>query len=98
MLLFTAFDSEKELILQQLEWLDSFFSDALKAKMGVPNGWLNADLQNGILPFSQQLAAHGLLQGHNIVRQTQRDLVEINAVNQELMVLDCLTKLVMIFE
>lgn len=98
MLLFTAFDSEKELILQQLEWLDSFFSDALKAKMGVPNGWLNADLQNGILPFSQQLTAHGLLQGHNIVRQTQRDLVEINAVNQELMVLDCLTKLVMIFE
>lgn len=98
MLLFTAFDKEKECILQQLEWLESFFSDALKAQMGIHLGWLNSDLQNGIIPFSQQLTAHSLLKGHQTIRQTQRDLVEVNAVNQELMLLDCLTKLVLIFE
>ncbi|MDD0824027.1 DNA polymerase III subunit delta' [Mannheimia sp. AT1] len=98
MLLFTAFNKEKEEVLQQLEWLESFFSDALKAKMGISTGWLNPDLQNGIIPFSQQLTPHGLLQGHQILQQTQRDLVEVNAVNQELMLLDCLTKLVMVFE
>lgn len=98
LLLFQAFDKEKEQVLQQLEWLESFFSDALKAKMHISHGWLNADLQNGIIPFSQQLTTHGLLNGHQILQQTQRDLVEINAVNQELMLLDCLTKLVMGFE
>lgn len=97
-LLFQAFDKEKGNVLQQLEWLESFFSDALKAKMNITQGWLNPDLQNGIIPFSQQLTAYGLLQGQQILQQTQQDLVEINAVNQELMLLDCLTKLVLIFE
>ncbi|WP_409500569.1 DNA polymerase III subunit delta' [Mannheimia glucosida] len=97
-LLFQAFAQEKELILQQLEWLESFFSDALKAKMAISYGWLNPDLQNGIIPFSQQLTTHGLLKGHQILQQTQRDLTEINAVNPELMLLDCLTKLVLVFE
>lgn len=98
MLLFTAFNKEKDEVLQQLEWIESFFSDALKAQMGISTGWLNPDLQNGIIPFSQQLTPHGLLQGHQILQQTQRDLLEINAVNQELMLLDCLTKLVLVFE
>lgn len=98
MLLFTAFDKEKELILQQLEWLESFFSDALKAKMEITESWINPDLKNGILPFSHQLTVHGLLRGYHIIQQTQRDLREVNAVNQELMALDCLTKLVLIFE
>lgn len=97
-LLFQAFDKEKGNVLQQLEWLESFFSDALKAKMNITQGWLNPDLQNGIIPFSQQLTAYGLLQGQQILQQTQQDLVEVNAVNQELMLLDCLTKLVLIFE
>ncbi|MEG9490167.1 DNA polymerase III subunit delta' [Mannheimia indoligenes] len=97
-LFFQAFDKEKEDVLQQLEWLESFFNDALKSKMNIIQGWLNPDLQNGIIPFSQQLTAHGLLQGQQILQQTQRDLVQINAVNQELMLLDCLTKLVLIFE
>lgn len=97
-LLFSAFEKEKESVLQQLEWLESFFSDALKAKLGIFEGWINSDLEKGILPFSQQLTTYGLLQGHNIIRQTQRDLAEVNAVNQELMILDCLTKLVVIFE
>lgn len=98
MLLFTAFNKEKEEVLQQLEWLESFFNDALKAKMGISTSWINPDLQNGIIPFSQQLTSYGLLQGHQILQQTQRDLVEVNAVNQELMLLDCLTKLVLVFD
>lgn len=98
-LLFSAFDKEPEQVQQQLEWLGSFFSDALKAKMKIATGWLNPDLQNGILPFSQQLTAQGLLKGHQIIQQTQRDLREVNAVNQELMLLDCLSKLVLeVFE
>ncbi|AUI66831.1 MULTISPECIES: DNA polymerase III subunit delta' [Glaesserella] len=98
-LLFSAFDKEKDQVLQQLEWLASFFSDALKAKMQISTGWLNPDLQNGIIPFSQQLTAQGLLKGHQIIQQTQRDLVEVNAVNQELMLLDCLSKLALdVFE
>ena len=98
-LLFSAFDKEPEQVLQQLEWLDSFFSDALKAKMQIATGWLNPDLQNGILPFSEQLTAQSLLKGHQIIQQTQRDLREVNAVNQELMLLDCLSKLVLeVFE
>ena len=98
-LLFSAFDKEPEQVLQQLEWLGSFFSDALKAKMQIATGWLNPDLQNGILPFSEQLTAQSLLKGHQIIQQTQRDLREVNAVNQELMLLDCLSKLVLeVFE
>lgn len=93
-LLFSAFDKEKDQILQQLEWLDSFFRDSLKAKLNIASDWVNPDLQNGILPFSRQFSAQRLLCGHQIIRQTQRNLTEINAVNQELMLLDCLTKLV----
>ncbi|OOH90769.1 DNA polymerase III subunit delta' [Pasteurellaceae bacterium 15-036681] len=98
-LLFSTFDKEKEQALEQLEWLDSFFNDALKAKMDIAIGWVNPDLQNGIIPFSQSLSSQALLKGHQIIQQTQRDLVEVNAVNQELMLLNCLTKLVMeVFE
>ncbi|WP_373818101.1 DNA polymerase III subunit delta' [Glaesserella sp.] len=93
-LLFSAFDKEKAQVLEQLEWLDSFFADALKAKMAISTGWVNPDLQNGIIPFSQALSSQALLKGHQILQQTQRDLVEVNAVNQELMLMDCLTKLV----
>lgn len=98
-LLFSAFDKEKPQVLQQLEWLDSFFADALKCKMGISSGWVNPDLQAGIVPFSQQLPAQRLLKGHQFIQQTQQDLREVNAVNVELMVLNCLTKLaVEVFE
>lgn len=98
-LLFSAFDKEKADVAQQLEWLESFFADALKAKMNIATGWVNPDLQAGIFPFSQQLTAQRLLKGYQILQQTQRDLAEINAVNQELMLLDCLSKLVLnVFE
>ncbi|VTR39857.1 DNA polymerase III subunit delta' [Actinobacillus pleuropneumoniae] len=93
LLLFTAFDKEKELVLQQLEWLDSFFADALKAKMDIAIGWTNPDLQAGILPFSQQLSVQALLKGHQILQQTRQDLQQVNAMNLELMLLNYLTKL-----
>ncbi|MDP8079173.1 DNA polymerase III subunit delta' [Phocoenobacter skyensis] len=99
LLLLRAFDKEKEDILEQLDWLASFFSDALKAQMNINTHWINPDLQKGIVIFSQQLTAQKLLKGHNIIQQTQQDLIHINTVNQELMLIDCLTKLVLdVFE
>ncbi|KAE9541492.1 DNA polymerase III subunit delta' [Ursidibacter maritimus] len=92
-LLFQAFSSEIERQCEQLEWLDSFFTDALKAKLNIAAGWVNPDLQAGIIPFSQALSAQKLLKGHYIIQQTQRDLLEVNAVNSELMLVNCLTKL-----
>lgn len=99
LLLLNAFDKEKSQALQQLDWLSSFFSDALKAKLNISSNWTNSDLQNGILPFSQALSNKALLQGYQIILQTQRDLTTINAVNQELMLMDCLSKLILeVFE
>lgn len=96
-LLFSAFD--KKIVFEQLEWLESFFADSLKAKMNIATGWVNPDLQAGIIPFSQQITAQKLLKGLQFIQQTQRDLREVNAVNVELMLLDCLTKLVLdVFE
>lgn len=97
-LLLSAFDTESEIAQMQLEWLGSFFSDALKAKMDIAIGWANPDLQAGILPFSQALSSTALLNGHQIIQQTQRDLREVNAVNQELMLADCITKLAGLLE
>lgn len=94
-LLLSAFSKEKEEVLLQLEWIGSFFSDALRAKMGVSSGWINPDLQNGIMPFSQAFGSQGLLKGYKIIIQTQQDLREVNAVNVELMLADCLTKILM---
>lgn len=92
-LLLSQFD--KDDVLMQLEWLESFFSDALKAKMGIHTGWTNHDLEKGIWLFSEALSAQQLLKGHDIVRETQKDLTEINAVNVELMLANGLTRLVL---
>lgn len=98
-LLLSAFEKEKEGALQQLEWLDSFFADSLKARMGIASGWLNPDLQNGIFPFSQALSTERLLKGNQIIRQTLSNLREVNALNQELMLADGLTQLIIdVFE
>lgn len=99
LLLLSAFDKDKNNALQQLDWLASFFSDALKAKLNIADNWMNPDLQNGIFPFSQALSAVALLRGEQIIRQTQQDLSTINAVNQELMLMDGLSKLILdVFE
>lgn len=93
-LLLSSFDKEKEEVLQQLEWLDSFFADSLKAKLNIASGWLNPDLYNGIELFSQALTPQQLLKGHQIIFQTQQALLSVNAVNIELMLANCLTQLV----
>ncbi len=99
LLLFSQFNKEKEDILEQLDWLSTFFSDALKAKMDIHSNWINADLEKGILLFAEELSAEKLLKGHKIIQHTQQDLIHINAVNQELILMDCLTKLVLeVFE
>lgn len=98
-LLLSAFEKEIPEILPQLEWLESFFADALKAKLGITSNWLNADLQAGIIPFSQAFTAQGLIKGHKIIQQTIQDLIQVNAVNAPLMLADCLTQLVLeVFE
>lgn len=98
-LLLKAFATEMPDILAQLEWLETFFSDAIKAKLTITSGWINPDLAKGIQPFSQQLSTQQLLKGHQIIQRTQQDLRQINAVNVELILMDCLTKLVLqVFE
>ncbi|PVX32075.1 DNA polymerase III delta prime subunit [Pasteurella langaaensis DSM 22999] len=90
--LLPLFDSA--LIFQQLDWISSFLSDALKDKLGIQSNWINQDLQRGIQQFSQKQTAQGLLNANQIVQKVRSDLTQINAVNQELILLDGLTKLV----
>lgn len=86
--------SDSVLLQRQLNWLSAFFSDSLKCKLQIKQDWINQDIANGIEQFSQQLSQTALLQGNRLIQQLRQDLTQINAVNQELMVLDCLTKLI----
>ncbi|MGR3806224.1 DNA polymerase III subunit delta' [Pasteurella testudinis] len=94
------FAFKDEMLLQrQLNWLSSFFSDSLKCKLHIKQGWINQDIANGIEQFSQRLPQTALLHGNQLILQLRQDFSQINAVNQELMVLDCLSKLIMqVFE
>lgn len=85
---------DNALLFQQLDWLASFLSDALKDKLGVQTGWINQDLSQGIRQFSRSQTAVGLLQANRIIQKVRSDLNSINAVNQELMLLDGLTRLI----
>ena len=78
------FAKEKDMALQQLDWLLAFLSDALKAKLQVKNGWICQDIERGVIQFAQGLSAPALLQAGNIVQKVRLDLQTINAVNQEL--------------
>ena len=86
--------SDSVLLQRQLNWLSAFFSDSLKCKLQIKQDWINQDIANGIEQFSQQLSQTALLQGNRLIQQLRQDLIQINAVNQELMVLDCLTELI----
>lgn len=88
------FAKEKGMALQQLDWLLAFLSDALKAKLQVKNGWICQDIERGVIQFAQGLSAPALLQAGNIVQKVRLDLQTINAVNQELILLDGLTRLI----
>ena len=85
---------EKDMALQQLDWLLAFLSDALKAKLQVKSGWICQDIERGVIQFAQGLSAPALLQAGNIVQKVRSDLQTINAVNQELILLDGLTRLI----
>lgn len=85
---------ENDLLFQQLDWLAGFLSDALKAKLGIHQGWICQDLVRGIEQFNQKQTVLGLLRANQIISQVRSDLLQINGVNQELMLLDGLTKLV----
>nr|WP_152596759.1 DNA polymerase III subunit delta' [Chelonobacter oris] len=88
-----AFDDDV-LLQRQLNWLTAFFSDCLKCRLQIRQGWINQDIANGIEQFSRLFSQTALLHANDLLRQLRRDLTQINAVNQELMVLDFLTKLI----
>lgn len=92
--LFPFFAKEKDMALQQLDWLLAFLSDALKAKLQVKSGWICQDIERGVIQFAQGLSTPALLQAGNIVQKVRSDLQTINALNQELILLDGLTRLI----
>lgn len=85
---------EKERVFQQLDWLCAFLADALKMKLNVPATWVQADFLQAIQQFNQKQTAQGLLKANQIMQQVRSDLMQINAVNQELILLDGLTSLI----
>lgn len=85
---------DKDNPLPQLDWLMDFLSDALKAKLGIREGWICQDLARGIEQFNQKQTAQALLKANQILQKVRLDLRQINAVNQELILLDGLTRLI----
>ncbi|MDO4430632.1 MAG: DNA polymerase III subunit delta' [Lonepinella koalarum] len=85
---------DKDNPLPQLDWLTDFLTDALKAKLGIQEGWICQDVIRGIQQFNEQQTAQGLLKANQIMQKVRSDLTQINAVNQELILLDGLTKLI----
>ncbi|MDU8924591.1 DNA polymerase III subunit delta' [Pasteurellaceae bacterium LIM206] len=85
---------DKDIVIQQLDWIAAFLSDALKGKLNIRQGWVSQDLARGIEQFDQQQTALGLLKANQIVHQMRCDLTQINGVNQELILLDGLTRLI----
>ena len=84
----------KEDVFLQLDWISAFLHDALKEKLGVQQGWVSQDLVRGILQFNEQQSVEGLLKANQIMQKVRLDLTQINGVNQELILLDGLTRLV----
>ncbi|WP_424404932.1 DNA polymerase III subunit delta' [Pasteurella sp. PK-2025] len=85
---------EKTLIFHQLDWLLAFLADALKAKLQIRENWICQDLAAGIEQFSAQQSTQGLLHALQIMQKVRADLININAVNQDLILLDGLTQLI----
>ncbi|QLB13654.1 DNA polymerase III delta prime subunit [Bisgaardia hudsonensis] len=85
---------DNNLIDQQLDWINSFFIDALKSKLAIQESQINQDLKKGILLFADANSIQGLLQASQIIQKVRLDLMQINGVNQEIILLDGLTKLI----
>nr|WP_133544506.1 DNA polymerase III subunit delta' [Mesocricetibacter intestinalis] len=84
---------DKEIIFQQLDWLISFLSDALKARLNISQHWLNTDFSKAVNQFAERQSAASLLRAYRIMQNIRSDLATINGVNQELILLDGLSKL-----
>jgi len=85
---------DKTLLFQQIDWLAAFLSDALKDKLGIRENWISQDLERGIQQFNQKQTVLGLLKANQIMQKMRSDLSLVNAVNQELILLDGLTRLI----
>ncbi|MGF7452679.1 DNA polymerase III subunit delta' [Pasteurella bettyae] len=85
---------DKTLTLSQLDWLLAFLSDAIKFKLNIYEGWINQDLAKGVQQFSEQQQVVGLLKAIQIIQKVRWDLMKINGVNQELILLDGLSRLI----
>ncbi|PJG85114.1 DNA polymerase III subunit delta' [Conservatibacter flavescens] len=86
---------EKEIIFQQLDWLSAFLMDSLKAKSGIYTDWVCMDFERAIEQFAAQNTLQTLLAANQILQQTRSNLATINAVNQELMLIDGLSGLIL---
>ncbi|TCJ98532.1 DNA polymerase III delta prime subunit [Volucribacter psittacicida] len=84
-----------ELIFQQLDWLIAFLMDSLKAKLNIQHHWACPDFQRAILQFAQQNNLQTLLNANQILQKVRSDLKNINGVNQELMLIDGLSGLLL---
>ena len=84
----------KELVLQQLDWLSAFLSDSLKNKLHIREDWVCQDIEQGVIQFSQGLSASALLKATQIVGKVRSDLSANSALNLELILLDGLTRLI----
>lgn len=85
---------DQTLLWQQLDWLTTFVSDALKQKLHIQQGLHCQDVAQGILQFSQAISTQHLLRAQQILQQARSDLQKINGVNQEIILLDALAHLI----
>lgn len=80
--------------IPQLNWLEAFLLDAVKASLHIYSGWQCYDLQQGIQALAQQLPTLKIYQGLKIVRQMRTDLLSINGINQELIIVNGLIEMI----
>lgn len=85
---------EKDLLFQQIDWIEAFLMDALKCQLGITSGWICQDIYRGVEKLASQLSSFALLDALKIIQQMRQDLLRINAVNQDLILLDGLTQLI----
>lgn len=89
---------ETEFVMLQLDWIESFISDAIKASLAIKQGWICQDIANGVIKFSQLNHRLNLLKAAHIIQEIRENL-QITAVNQELILINGLTQLILdVFE
>ncbi|TCP96908.1 DNA polymerase III delta prime subunit [Cricetibacter osteomyelitidis] len=84
---------ETEILFQQLDWLSGFLSDTVKAKLNIQSGWICQDFATAVQQFAERQSILTLLNHCNIIQKVRSDLRSINAVNQELILMDGLSRM-----